>query len=235
MSTRLQILCAWMGPAFIVILMPAWYSAGFLPPLEPSWSAAEVAAYYEEHRTGIRIGATLTMQFAVLGLAWSAAIAAQMRRIEGPATRVLTYLQFGLGAIGFLAIVIPCFAWTVAAFRADRAPELVQLLNDLAWLSLIMPVMPATLQALTIAAATLTDTREAPIFPRWSAYFNMWTAAIFLPGALATFFKTGPFAWDGLFDFWLPLTLFCIWIPVMAVLVTQAARRQERQKGDPAA
>jgi hypothetical protein len=219
-----------MGPAFVVILLPAWYSMGFLPPVPPSLSAAEVAALYEEHRTGIRLGATLTMQFCIFGVAWTAAVAAQMRRIEGDSTPLLTYLQLACGTIGFMVLMIAPFAWTTAAFRPERAPELVYLFNDFAWLALIMPVMPAALQALAIAAATLSDRRAEPIFPRWSAYLNLWAAVVFLPGALATFFKTGPFAWNGLFDFWLPLTVFCLWLPLMAVLVTQAARRQAREE-----
>ena len=82
MNTQHQVYCAYAGPLFVVLLTPIWYLTGFLPPLAPSMSPAEVAAFYEEHRSMIRFGATMLMQLAMLGVLWSAAISAQLRRIE---------------------------------------------------------------------------------------------------------------------------------------------------------
>lgn len=226
MNVRVQIVCAWLGPAFIVILIPVWMGMGFLPPVAPSLSAEEVAMHFDEHRTGIRLGATMSMQFCMFGLAWTAAIAAQLRRIEEGPSPVLTYLQLAAGTITYLLFLFSNFAWTAAAFRPDRDMEIIYVLNDYAWLALVMPVMPAVIQAFAIGLAILCDPRAEPIFPRWSGYFNLWTGVLFIPGAVATFFKTGPFAWDGLFDFWIPLLIFAAWIVVMAALVTRAARRQ---------
>jgi hypothetical protein len=226
----MQIICAWAGPAFIAILLPAWLNMGFLPPLQPTLTPQEVADVYEEHRNWIRLGATLTMQFTMFGVAWTAAIAAQMRRIETGPTPVLTYTQLACGTIGFMLFVFPSVIWSVAAFRPERDIELIYLLNDYAWLALVMPVMSATIQAFAIGLVILSDKRSKPIFPRWSAYFNFWCGIVFLPGALATFFKTGPFAWNGLFDFNLPLTVFTLWIIVMAWLVASAAKRQAREE-----
>ncbi|MGE3297731.1 MAG: hypothetical protein AB7I68_10315 [Porticoccaceae bacterium] len=45
---------------------------------------------------------------------------------------------------------------------------------------------------------------------------------LFVPGGLLTFFKTGPFAWDGLFVFWVPLVVFLLWYGAMFVLLRQA-------------
>ena len=63
------------------------------------------------------------------------------------------------------------------------------------------------------------------------AYLNLWVAVTFLPGAAATFFKHGPFAWNRLFDFWLPLTTFSLWIIVMGVLTAKAAAASGARRG----
>ena len=229
MSTRAQMVCAWLGPIFMLILIPAWMGMGFLPPLMPTLSPEEVALHYEQHRTGIRLGATLFMQFCMFGIAWSAAIAAQMRRIEDGPSPVLTYLQLVCGTIAYVLFVFSAFAWTAAAYRPDLDPQVLYVLNDYGWLALIMPVMSATMQAIAIGVVILSDKRPDPIFPRWAAYFNFWAGLLFLPGAMATFFKAGPFAWNGLLAFWIPLNVFGLWIIGMAILVTRAARRQERE------
>lgn len=230
MNVRFQVWCAYAGPLFVVFLTPVWYSTGFLPPLPPSMPPADVAAFYEEHRTMIRLGATLLMQLAMLGVLWSAALSAQIRRIESGSTPILAYSNLALGALGFLFFTIPAMFWTAAAYRPERAVELVYLFNDAAWLSLVMPVLSASLQAVIIGLAILSDQRETPIFPRWAAYLNFFVGVTYLPGSLATFFKTGPFAWNGIFDFWLPLTTFSVWIFVMGILTARAAERQGREE-----
>ena len=47
------------------------------------------------------------------------------------------------------------------------------------------------------------------------------------PGGLITFFKTGPFAWNGLLAFWVPLVIFFVWFLVMFVALLKTIREQE--------
>jgi hypothetical protein len=65
------------------------------------------------------------------------------------------------------------------------------------------------------------------VFPRWLGYFNIWCALTFLPAALIYFFKNGAFAWNGVFCFWLPLTVFTTWFAVMFVMTRRAIIRQD--------
>ena len=44
--------------------------------------------------------------------------------------------------------------------------------------------------------------------------------------SLLYFFKTGPFAWNGIFAFWLPLSVFGAWIIVFFVILRAAILRQ---------
>ena len=50
----------------------------------------------------------------------------------------------------------------------------------------------------------------------------LWTAFLFIPGGLVTFFKAGPFAWNGLLAFWVAAAVFGSWFIVMSVVVRRA-------------
>ena len=225
MSNALMKFAAWAGPALALIVLFALLVMNFLPPLTPDMTAAQIVDAYEQDRTGIRFGAMLLMQFSVFGVLWSVALALQFRRIEPPDAPVFSTLQMTVGVVTFVPFLLAAIFWTLAAFRAERSEELVLMLNDAGWLSLLMPVLAGALQATIIGLAVFADERESPLYPRWSAYFNFWCALVFLPAALATFFKTGPFAWSGLFDFWLPVPVFAAWLIVMGWLTVRAAEK----------
>ena len=44
-------------------------------------------------------------------------------------------------------------------------------------------------------------------------------------GGFATFFKTGPFAWDGLFGFWVPVAMYLTWLLTLFPLLLQLVKR----------
>ncbi len=227
MHRTVQIASAWAAPAFALIILPTFLMMDYLPPLGPSADAEAVAAMYEENRTGIRLGATIIMQFAFLILFWVAAISVQLHRIGGVQSRIFTYAQLLFGLAVQIVFLVASLAWTVAAFRPERDAELIMLMNDIGWLCLVMPVLQATFMALMIGLAILSDPRATPLFPRWAAYLNFWVGLVAAPGALATFFKTGPFAWNGLLTFWLPLVALLIWFVAMAWLTSKAAMRED--------
>ncbi|MEO0438313.1 MAG: hypothetical protein AAF098_15540 [Pseudomonadota bacterium] len=221
MSNLIQKACIWSGPVFALIMLVSFLLLGFIPPLPAALDASEVAQYYEDHRLVIRIGGTLVMQASVLMMLWIVAISMQLRRIEvGPP--VLSTLQVIFGSCGNFLFILVSAAWSLAAFRPEREATEIQAFNDLGWFLLLMPATLLTAQALCIGVLILIDQRETPLFKRWVGYFNIWIAILFLPGALITFFKTGPFSWDGILVFWLALTLFLSWLFVMAVAVSKA-------------
>lgn len=225
MSGRVQMLCLWCGPIGVVLFVVAfWLAAGLIPPPSPDDSAAEIVAMYREDTDLKRLGLGLTMVGGALMAPWTAVITVQMRRIEGHHSP-LAYIQLGLGMLLVLLFIFPVMVMQVAAFRPDRDPELVLLLNDLAWLPFVGIFTPAVVQNIAIALCALRD-REQTVFGRWVAYFNVWAALAFLPAFLIPFFKEGPFAWDGVFCFWVPLTVFGLWFAVMFVAVRGAIRRQ---------
>jgi hypothetical protein len=157
---------------------------------------------------------------------FAAAVSDQMSRMQGPQAGVLSKTQLALGATGVMMFLIEAMFWSIASFRPDRPPEITLVLSDIAWFWTVMPFSLIFLQNLAIGSAILSDRSTVPVFPRWLAFFNFWAAVLYVPGGLCVFFKTGPFAWDGLFAFWIPATFYMLWFCVMARQVIKAAGRQ---------
>jgi len=224
-NTKTQIACAACGAGFVILFTLGWIIvAGLVPAPSPSLDAAEIAAFYRADTGAIRFGMLIAMFSAALTIPWIAVIAIQMRRTEGDYP-VLTVTQVVAGAATIFLLTLPVMIWTVAAFRPERAPELLMLLNDFGWIVLIMTFPPFFVQLVSIGLAIVSDKHDRPVFARWLGYFNIWVAILFMPGGLITFFKTGPFAWNGLLAFWLPLTVFFLWYIVMFFALVKAIRQ----------
>lgn len=222
-----HLLGAWsVYPAILLFGAGLVVCAGFMPPHAPSADAAEIAAIYRANSSMILIGMILIMIGGVLFVPFFAAIGWQMARIEG-ARPILATAQMMIGTITAALIILPVMLFAVAAFRPERSPELILLMNDLGWLILLWAFAPAFLQELAIGFCILSDQNPEPLLPRWLGYFNIWIAILFLPGALIPLFKTGPFAWNGLLAFYVPITAFFVWVLLMAVLLARAIRRPD--------
>ncbi len=219
-------LCAWSGPMFMVVFgVGFWWIAGFVPPPSPSLSAADVAALYQQHTTSIRLGLAIALGSCGLIVPFVGLISAQIRRIQG-ISPAFCYAQLGAGSAGVLVLIIPMLVLEAVTYRPERDPNLTQMLNDLGWLMFIMPFTLASIQGAVLAAAILLDEAKRPVFPRWVAYFNIWVALLFIPGAVAVFFKSGPFAWNSVFPFWIPLVVFGSWFLVMFVVLRNIVLKQ---------
>lgn len=225
-NSKSQLLCVWCSPlATVMWLVGFLWLAGFAPPLDPNASAQEIQAYYQENTNLVRIGLCLTMMGAALIGPFVSAISVQMKRIEGFYSPMAN-AQLGLGMLMILLFVVPCFLLGTAAFRPERDPELIMLMNDAGWLPFVGAFQATFFQLLAITFCILND-KEQKVFPRWLGFFNFWVAILLLPAGLVLFFKTGPFAWDGVLAFWLVLTIFCGWFLIMFWEVRKAILRQE--------
>lgn len=193
----------------------------FVPPHSPTLSADEIAAIYLDRANAIRFGSAMIMLFSVLYVTWTLAIDDVLSRIAG-VSKLLRRGQVVGGSLGFVFIMLPIMLFAIAAFRPERSPELTLMLSDLAWLMLITPASPFVLQTTCVAFAVLMDRSATPIFPRWVGYFAFWVAISTVPALMAFFFRTGPFAWDGLFPFWLPFGVFGFWVFLISVFVIRA-------------
>jgi len=226
MNTRTQLICAWSSIAFAVIFtVGLWPLANFLPPMSPDLSATEIAAIYRENTLPIRFGTFVMMFGATFMLPFLAVIAMQMKRIAGEIS-ALTIAQIVGGTGGFVVFLVATVAWTTAAFRPERDPELIMLMNDFGWIFLLMTFGTFVVQDFAVGFTILGDKSPEPAFPRWLGYYNLWVGVLFMPGGLLTFFKVGPFAWDGLFVWWVPFLVFFSWYIVMFVMLRSAILKQ---------
>ncbi|BBY25819.1 hypothetical protein [Mycobacterium stomatepiae] len=201
--------CAFSGIICPLLFFGGLMLSGFLPPLRPGASAIEIAAHYQQHATGIRFGAALILLASMFYIAYSGAIYGQIRRIPG-AGHTAAGVALAGGAVASVTFMIPPMLWAVTAFRPERAAETTQALNDMAWFIVVMPWAPFMAQNFAFAFAILTDSQRRPLFPRWLGYLNIWATLVYTPAIVLQFFKDGPFAWNGVFVFWLPAVVFGI-------------------------
>jgi len=232
MNATSQRICAWAGPVCAASwLLGFWVFAGFVPPPSPQDDALTIARRFAEDTNSIRFGLILLMIGGALYAPWSAVISVQLKRIEGRYSP-MAYTQLALGAVFVVVFIAPVMIWQTAAFRPDGDPEIIQRLNDLGWIMFLAPVATIFVQGAAITIAILQDRRENPVFPRWFAYFNLFAMVDFQCGALIPFFKSGPFAWNGLFSWWIPLSVFTIWMLVLSWQLLRAISEQEKEEAD---
>ena len=224
-----QRICAWSGIIFMFLMGCFMVMPGFVPPPSPSLDASHIAAIYRERTQAIRIGTFLAMYGAIPYTMFIGVISVQMFRIKG-ISRLTPYLQLVAGIGAVLVYLLPVILFAVIAFRPERDPALTLFGNDIGWQFIITNVPIVQVQFGAIALAVLQDKSANPVFPRWIAYVNIWLAVIFVPAPVAFFFKTGPFAWNGLFTFWLPAIGFFIWAAAMVWALLRAISAEERER-----
>ncbi|MEM6110541.1 hypothetical protein AAHS21_30635 [Mycobacterium sp. 050272] len=216
----------WSGVLFAVLFFLGFgIIARYIPPPAPTRTAADVASFYRDNANAIRAGMILSMYALVFFVPFTAAISAQLKRIEGEHTP-LTYAQLGIGCTLPVAFFPALYYFQVAAYRPNRSQEAIQTLNDMGWLPFTGIIYAIFVQNLVIAVAVLSDQRTQPVYPRWYGYFCLWTALLYCPASLDVFFKDGPLAWNGLLSWWLSLVAFFAWIVVTVVVTLHAIGTQ---------
>ena len=231
MSTQGQSILLWTTPVAGVLFLIAFFLfPGFNPPLSPTMTPAEVALFFQENVAAIRgvaifsniICATLVPFFAILVV--------QMFRVIN-SSPVFAYSYLMCVGVGMTAFILADFAWGVAIFRPDRDPQLISLLNDMAWFFFIAPVGCIIVQNLCLAGSIYLDARPQPVFPKWVAHFNILTAILMVPAAFSVLHKTGPLAFDGSLSFTLRLLTYVVYVAVMFFVLLGIVKRTVDNEG----
>jgi hypothetical protein len=225
-AKRIQLACVWAGPIFFVLYLTALVGfARFVPPPAPSWGPDRVAQMISDHATQIRVGMVLGLIATTLLIPFFAVISIQIARIE-KRMPILALMQFG-GAVLLVVFFQLCgMLWIAATFRPELDPSTIRMLNDLSWLIFVMVFPGYVLQLSCVALASFMDRSARPLWPRWVGYLNLWIALSGAGGGIAAFFKSGPFAWNGLVGFYIPIVAFTIWIAVMTYYLHTGVVRQ---------
>ncbi|RWA19836.1 hypothetical protein MELE44368_19570 [Mycolicibacterium elephantis DSM 44368] len=210
-----------------------WISAfflfpGFVQPMSPTMPVQEVAAFYRDETARIRYSMILFNWFGVGLIPIVMLLVMQVRRMAHR-TPILSYSLLACAAGPPTLFLIANMFWLLGAFRPERAPELTQLFNDLAWITFTILVPYMIAQCLLLALAIYWDHQEQPVFKPWVAHFNILVAVALMPAAFTALSFDGPIAWDGLLSFWVKNTAIGMWIVVMGVVLGQTIRRQRAQ------
>jgi hypothetical protein len=224
-NLRLLQRTSWSGFVYIAFLMVGiWPLAGFFPSQPPSWNAAQITRVYHDNTMGIRIGMVLVLVGSMFYVPWTAMLAKLIAAVEGK-PGILTFCQIIAGCTNVLLTAYPAGWWLTASFRSDRDSQLVQLLNDVAWLQFLGVIAPFYFVVISIIYASFADEDTNPIIPRWVGWFNLFFMLDLIPLSIIFFFKSGPFAWNGLFGFYLPFATFWIWFFVMTYTIRRSLHR----------
>lgn len=225
---RLMRALTWSGPAFVVILFGAMLPSGLLPPPSPAASAADIAKFFITNSLAIRVACIAMMIAFCFWATFGAAVSAQIRRMES-GLPVITYASIALVGVNTLILELIPLTWGVAAFRpASIDPAVTRAMNDWVWFIFVFTVPSFAVWIVLIGVAIFNDHNLLPVYPRWLGYFSVWNGLILMPSTSILFFKTGPFAWNGIAAFWLPLSVFAAWYLAIAVMTLKAIKNDEQ-------
>ena len=230
-NIKTQLISLWTAPVFGVILLIAFLAfPGFFPPMSPDMTADQVAKFYADNAAMIRFSMITFNLCGIMLVPMFMVIVVQMKRMATQ-SHVFAYCFLTAAVSGATLFALADIFYLVAAFRPDRNPELVQLLNDMAWMIFIAPVGMVVAQLLLLALAIYFDNGPNLVFPRWVGHYAVATALAMAPAAGAAVFRTGALAWDGAVSFWLRNGAFALFVVVMFFVLRAALHRQAVEEG----
>lgn len=231
-DVKTQTIGLWTGLiAGVVVLVGFVLYPGFFPPMSPTMPADEVAAFYRDNAGMVRATMITWNLVGIMVLPLFMVIVVQMKRMATQ-SHVLAYCYLTAAVSGATIFALADIFFLVAAFRPDRSPELVQLLNDMAWIIFVAPVGMLVAQNLLLALAIHLDDGPRRVFPKWVGAVALVTGLAMAPAAGAAAFSSGPLAWDGAVSFWLRNGAFVGFVAVMFFALRKALRRQAAEEGD---
>lgn len=206
----LKKLITWSGSLWISTFGLGWLICLWLPTFSPNLSANELADLYKENHLPWLLGGVIMSFSAIFVAPLGAAFTLLIEVIEkkfGPLSIIMVITM----ATGAMNICLSGIFWAAAAFRPERSPEALQAISDIGMLFFFggISAFIGLFAALAYASLKMCDP-EDPVIPRWYGYLCLWTTIILIPDLMVFFFKTGPFAWDGVVGLWVPLVLFVL-------------------------
>lgn len=219
----------WSG----IVLMVAMFFAmllmqHFIPPPSPALSPTEIAQKFIERRHMILLACVIECLAWALWTPWGISITLFIRKMEG-SFPFLTYTSIAVVGGGQTVFTLIPMTWAVLAFRAETLdPKIIQVANDWVWFDFLYTWPQFGVWIVIIGVAILRDRINVPtLYPRWLAYFNFWVIVLIFGAVLVPLFKTGPFAYNGLGAFWIPMVAFFTWIVTMCVQTMKTINRQK--------
>lgn len=225
-------LMAWSGPIFFIGFFVMWgLLARNFPPMAASTSAEGMWEHYKNLQMEILIGMSVCIVLGSCYMTFGAAVSRVMRRIEDGEEGMLSNIEMLGATITCCPIIVACGLWLTGGLLVDSlAPETIQMLYMGAWMIIDLAYMVTSWQIIACSVCFMRDKREKKLVPNYVSWWGFVTVASFFPVSLIPFFKTGPFAFHGLFNFWVAFPTWYIWIVLMSIYVIKAVYRLEAEE-----
>lgn len=223
---------AWCGPVFLAIFTLFWgVLAGNMPPIGADVGPEGMKAHYLDNALALRIGMSVCMVGAAFYMAWGCAVSRVMRRLEG-SDGMLANLELMGATATCVCVTVACGIWLTGAMNAAiLSPEIVHTIYWMGWMIIDLAYMVTTFQIAAISVVFLRDKRIRPLVPSWVNWWGFVTLATFFPVSLIPFFKTGPFAFHGVFNFWIAFFAWYIWVAALSFCIIRAVGQLQVEDG----
>lgn len=229
-TTRARLLCAWSGAAYVVLVFIAvWPMAKMFPPPAPSLSMNEIYTFVQENRNGIRLGMVVQMLAAAAAIPFTGVVAHYTAQAEGHVGALTVSVTLGGMALCLLTFY-PAMWLLLHLYRVELSPELVYHGVGGFWLQFVGGITTFYPVLIVMAICAFGDQRKRPLYPRWFGYFCLWNLLMFVPGLVAFFLYSGPFAWNGLLALWVPLFVLVVWFGLVIHYLRIAILRDAEQE-----
>lgn len=230
-----QLICWW---TIIIFYQMFGLIFGYLtkvmgPPIPgPGLTPDGIIAFTLGNAAHMQLGMALLAIFLGFASFGTGLIVVQMKRMSGPGP-TLAYAYMASGAAAALPGCFFCaLAFSVAAFRPDRDPQIVAMLYDVGFVGFIGCLGCFATQYVAFATAIFLDRRA--IFPRWLGYVTIWNLVTELVAVPVWIFKSGPYAWNGLLSFYLGVMIFVVWLVSVIAYLKKAMDKQAFDELEPA-
>lgn len=224
-SQKMGLWCTWIFAALTVI---GWLGiAHFYAPLPGDVSAETAKQWFtEDHRWGTIIGCTIFYIGAGLLTPGSIQFAIMLSKIEG--RYPLWSITAGVCGI-FISLIIffNACAWIVCAYRVETSGDVIQAWYDWSWFAFLLGWIYLAIEMIATAIVEFQDTREVPMIPRWFSWLTLAGAASLITAAGPAFFKSGPFAYNGLLGFYVPMVVWGTYLIGTTWYMFQELSREE--------
>jgi hypothetical protein len=223
---KYELFGVWCAPIFSVLTVIGFlWLARFYDPAAAHLSPEALAAFYSDHELGIELGMSVFCLATAFLAMFSVQLAIFLWRRERSPLMALGQMLGGFGVV--LLIFISCCLWIGAAYRADVAnPDVTVALNDAAWFGFLVGWVMLSLQMACTAAITIHDRSGDPIVPRWVSWASIVGAVLLVMANGCAVTKTGPFAWDGILGYYLPMAIWGAWLDGHAFYLRRDVRRR---------
>lgn len=230
-SQKIGLWCSWVFAALTVI---GWLGiAHFYAPAPADLGLEATKVWYTEtYHWQTIIGCTIFYIACGFLVPASIQFGIMLSKIEG--RYPLWSITAAVGGI-FISVIIflNACAWIVAAYRPETGADVIQAWNDWAWMAFLLGWLYLAVEMIATGIVEMQDKRAVPMIPRWLTWLTFAGAASLLTAAGPAFFQSGPFAYHGLFGFYLPMTVWGTYLLLTSWYMLKELDREARGERQP--